>query len=344
MADILNEKLGDSIYLLPPDWNTTSHFPSPRELQYKIILKDKADIPKQASQDMEESSDEEDKKEEEGLQKEITEEPETISQELYKMITLLGVSLKFNSERKIWNISSLSEKQLEKMMQKHEKELIVSNQLSFTRIFPGGFRVDSSNYDPIPGFMMGSQVIALNFQTNDLNLLLYLSRFMENGGIYSGYVLKPQFLRFGENSYADLFQKPKIELIIKVKTAQFLRPLVENEDVSDVIDPFIEVAIKGIEKDCCNKKTGTVMNNGLNPNFKGKNNKCIFKIHCPDMAMLLFSVFDENSLKNERVAWYALPVECLRSGYRMVPLRNCKNLDYFELSSIYCKIQIKKIG
>lgn len=37
----------------------------------------------------------------------------------------------------------------------------------FSRIYPKGTRISSSNYDPMPGFMVGSQIIALNWQTND---------------------------------------------------------------------------------------------------------------------------------------------------------------------------------
>lgn len=352
IAEILKEKLGEELYLLPSDWEKMKHFPSPKDLQYRILIKDKADLAGSSKNihdkkcesddsDGENEEEEEGKQEPKTLNKEVSlVKPANISQKLYSLITLFGVSLKIHGPREIWHISSLSENQLEKYMKKHEKELIAVNNASFTRIFPGGFRVDSSNYDPIPAFMAGSQVIALNFQKNDQNLLLYLSKFIENGGVYSGYVLKPDFLRENGFSYSS-FDKPRLEITIKIKSAQFLRPL-SNKEVTDVIDPFIEVACKGIEKDCAVKKTGIIQNNGLNPKFKGKNNKFVFKVHCPEIAMLLFSAYDENSLKNERVAWYALPVSCLRTGYRVVPLRNCEDLDYFELSSIFCKISIKK--
>lgn len=351
MADILQEKLKDSLFLLPKDWETMKDFPSPNELKYQILIKDKADLvrsnkkPETTTEDckLEEVSSEDENEEDKALTKEqSTEKTDNKSQKLVKLVTLFGTGMKFHSQREIWNISSLSESQLAKTLSKHQKELILANRYSFTRIFPGGFRVDSSNYDPIQGFMAGSQVIALNFQTNDMNLMLYLSKFMENGGIYSGYVLKPAFLREGDVFYSD-FLKPKLEVVVKVKTAQFLRPLKQEDQVGDVIDPFVEVAIRGMDKDCKSERTGTVKNNGLNPSFKGKNNRFVFNLHCPDVAMLVFSVFDENKLKNERVAWYALPVSCVRQGYRVVPLRNCVNLDFFELSSIYVKIEVRRI-
>lgn len=59
-----------------------------------------------------------------------------------------------------------------------------------------GTRVDSSNYDSMYGFLAGSQIVALNFQTKDFNLLIYLSKFYENGGFQCGYVLKPEWMRY----------------------------------------------------------------------------------------------------------------------------------------------------
>ena len=106
-----------------------------------------------------------------------------------------GCHLKFNDpNRTIWHISSLGEAKVTKHLSNNEEELIELIKKSFIRTYPGGLRFDSSNYDPVPAFISGAQVIALNFQTNDASLLLYLSRFMENGGIECGYALKPQFM------------------------------------------------------------------------------------------------------------------------------------------------------
>ena len=345
MAEILVEILGNMLYYLPNTWESMISFPSPKELKHKVLIKDKADL-KPEEPCLSDNDEEKDLTLEKNASSTDPSKEKTtdkiVSLKLFKLITVFGTHLKLGHERYIWSISSLSEKQLEKLMEKKEFDIINVNKSSFTRIFPGGFRVDSSNYDPIIGFMAGSQVIALNFQTNDMNLLLYLSKFMDNGGIYSGYVLKPEFLRntFVFKGYKE-YNKPVMNISIEVISAQFLRPLeVIEESVSDFLDPFIEIAVKGIDIDNKVVRTGTVMNNGLNPNFKGKNNIYQFDICCPEIAMLMFTVYDENNLKNEKVAWFAMPMTCMRSGYRVVPLRNVKNLDFFDLSSIYCKIDI----
>jgi phosphatidylinositol phospholipase C, delta len=43
------------------------------------------------------------------------------------------------------------------------------HQTLFTRVYPKGTRFDSSNYSPMPGWAVGAQLVALNFQTNDIN-------------------------------------------------------------------------------------------------------------------------------------------------------------------------------
>jgi hypothetical protein len=66
------------------------------------------------------------------------------------------------------------------------------------RVYPAGARVDSSNYNPVPAWNSGCQIVALNFQTHSLPLWLNQGRFMDNGGC--GYVLKPTSLRAGEGA------------------------------------------------------------------------------------------------------------------------------------------------
>jgi hypothetical protein len=64
---------------------------------------------------------------------------------------------------------------------------------NFSRIYPKGTRVDSSNYNPCPVFAIGAHMVALNYQVNDLGLQLNSGYFRLNGSC--GYVLKPQWLR-----------------------------------------------------------------------------------------------------------------------------------------------------
>lgn len=53
------------------------------------------------------------------------------------------------------------------------------NQLS--RVYPKGSRMDSSNYDPMPMWNCGCQMVSLNYQTPDRSMQLNEGRFMRNG-------------------------------------------------------------------------------------------------------------------------------------------------------------------
>lgn len=64
-------------------------------------------------------------------------------------------------------------------------------------MYPEGTRIDSSNLDPIPMWMAGAQMVALNTQTHDIPNLLNDGLFRQNGG--SGYVLKPEYMLHEES-------------------------------------------------------------------------------------------------------------------------------------------------
>lgn len=66
--------------------------------------------------------------------------------------------------------------------------------------------------------------------------MLYHARFLQNGGLYSGYVLKPDFLRKGDKTFSD-FKNPECELKITVISASQLKQ--HRLDNEDIIDPFI---------------------------------------------------------------------------------------------------------
>lgn len=266
------------------------------------------------------------------------------SELLVKLITIFGCKFVLNDpSRHPWNISSLSEDKVIKQLQTSAEDFINHNKWTLTRTYPGGLRIDSSNYDPMPAFITGCQVIALNFQTNDLNLQIYLSRFMANGGINCGYVLKPDFMLSSTKipKYPKEFNKPVFELSIKLISGIQLKPMKKND--ADIIDPFVEVSLRGLPvEEKSNKlfRTSTIKNNGFNPRFDKVYN---FLVFCPELAVLVFQVYDEDKMSNELIGSYAIPVEYLRTGYRVVPLKNSQDFRYIENSYIFCKIEKKII-
>jgi phosphatidylinositol phospholipase C delta len=127
----------------------------------------------------------------------------------------------------------------------------------YSRIYPKGVRVDSSNFNPAPAWASGNQMVALNYQTNDLGYEVNCGKFSENGNC--GYVLKPAYML---NPQAK--RSPGIRMTIQIISAQQL-PKPVNEKKGEVIDPFVKIFISDRNEDSIEFKTSTIHDNGFNP-------------------------------------------------------------------------------
>ena len=120
-----------------------------------------------------------------------------------------------------------------------------------------GIRIDSSNYDPTPAWAAGNQLVAMNWQTNDLAYEINIGRFMENGNC--GYVLKPEYML---NDKA--VRSPGVKLTVRIISGQQL-PKPGGAEVGEVVDPFVAIHINGVPIDTAHYQTKTSIDNGFNP-------------------------------------------------------------------------------
>lgn len=60
------------------------------------------------------------------------------------------------------------------------------------RTYPGGMRIDSSNFNPIQFWQFGLQMVALNYQTSDVPMAVNAAMFEQAGNC--GYTIKPRAL------------------------------------------------------------------------------------------------------------------------------------------------------
>jgi len=60
---------------------------------------------------------------------------------------------------------SVSERTGLRIMKENKADWIKHNFNHITRVYPKGFRLNSTNYDPLPYWSTGSQLVALNWQT-----------------------------------------------------------------------------------------------------------------------------------------------------------------------------------
>ncbi|KAG7260245.1 hypothetical protein CRUP_037029 [Coryphaenoides rupestris] len=227
-----------------------------------------------------------------------------------------------------------------------EASLAVADATSFirhnadklSRIYPAGSRTDSSNYNPVPFWNVGCQIVALNFQTRCADMSVYQGRFLVNG--HSGYVLKPSYLRDPTSEFdpITLTRGPWLQhkhLHIMVISGQQL-PKVKAK-MSSIVDPLVRVEVHGVPADVASKETVVVANNGFNPAW---NENFQFDVYVPDLALLRLQVEDHDSASgNEFIGQYTLPITSLQMGYRHVPLLN-KNGDPLPSSGLFVHIML----
>ena len=112
-----------------------------------------------------------------------------------KTLPHAGKSLTFGN---FTEMSSLSEDKVAQWLNADNCSTLLNyNQRQFTRVYPRGFRLDSSNYDPIRMWNTSVQMVAINYQREDTEMQLNQAKFyLQNGSC--GYVLRPDFM-FGKN-------------------------------------------------------------------------------------------------------------------------------------------------
>uniref|UniRef100_F6WWF3 1-phosphatidylinositol 4,5-bisphosphate phosphodiesterase gamma n=1 Tax=Macaca mulatta TaxID=9544 RepID=F6WWF3_MACMU len=243
---------------------------------------------------------------------------------------------KIGTERACYrDMSSFPETKAEKYVNKAKgKKFLQYNRLQLSRIYPKGQRLDSSNYDPLPMWICGSQLVALNFQTPDKPMQMNQALFMT--GRHCGYVLQPSTMR---DEAFDPFDKSSLRglepcaISVEVLGARHL-----PKNGRGIVCPFVEIEVAGAEYDSTKQKTEFVVDNGLNPVWPAK--PFHFQISNPEFAFLRFVVYEEDMFSDQNfLAQATFPVKGLKTGYRAVPLKNNYSED-LELASLLIKIDI----
>ncbi|XP_042187658.1 1-phosphatidylinositol 4,5-bisphosphate phosphodiesterase gamma-1-like [Callorhinchus milii] len=233
------------------------------------------------------------------------------------------------------DMSSFPETKAEKYANRTRgKRFLLYNQRQLSRVYPKGQRLDSSNYDPLPMWGCGSQLVALNFQTPDKPMQLNQTIFSMNGKC--GIVLQPEIMRdenfdpFDKNSLRGL---EPITVQLQILGARHL-----PKNGRSIVCPFVEVEVCGAEYDNSKFKTEVVADNGLAPVWLCK--QLVFDISNPTFTFLRFSVYDEDMFSDPNfLAQATYPVTGLKTGYRSVPLKNSYS-EELELASLLVHIEI----
>lgn len=231
-------------------------------------------------------------------------------------------------------MSSFPETKVEKWISPNNCQFFIKyHEIQFSRVYPKGARIDSSNYDPVRMWNCGCQMVALNYQTPDRPMQLNQGKFLQNGRC--GYVLRPSFMfdeKYNPYNRSSLCNIDPVSLSIRVIAARHLM-----KSGRGIVSPFVEVEVVGSDLEPNKYKTGIIRDNGLNPIW---NESFDFYLSNPALSLLRFVVQDEDMFGDPNFLGQATyPVTCLRSGYRSVLLKN-EFSEELELASLLIHLNI----
>lgn len=146
------------------------------------------------------------------------------------------------------------------MVAKNHTTIIAHCQQQLVRVYPAAMRFDSTNFNAIPIFDAGCQIVALNYQNHHKTTQAYKAKFRDNGAC--GYLLKPEFMRT-PGFDVNLFEASRRPWLYRVRvlSGQHL-PKPPGTPNRDIVDPYVTVQVMGRDYDKRKMRTKVVKNNG----------------------------------------------------------------------------------
>ncbi|XP_071494075.1 uncharacterized protein [Diadema antillarum] len=230
-----------------------------------------------------------------------------------------------------WELPSLGEMRASNLAATRAKEFAAFTTHNLCRVYPSAYRIDSSNFNPQPMWNCGCQLVALNYQTEGRSMQLLRAKFRANGN--TGYVLKPKILRqdgtpFDPSNPSSALDVQRKQLTIHVISGQQLPKPPQSllGERGEIIDPYVEVEVVGLPRDCTKAQTKTVQDNGFNPVWD-----CImtFPISLPELTLVRFVVWDEDPIGRDFIGQATFPFSSVAQGYRHIHLEGLDHATIF---------------
>ncbi|EDO46562.1 predicted protein [Nematostella vectensis] len=235
-----------------------------------------------------------------------------------------------------WEVISIPEPRAYRFTDTKATQFTRYTRYKLCRIYPAGYRIDSSNPNPQTFWNCGCQLVALNYQTEGRMLQINRGKFRANGNC--GYVLKPDILCKESQSFDPMTRKDipgvsKKVLKIRVISGQQLPKPKDSilGDRGEIIDPYVEVEIIGIPADTSKYRTKTVIDNGFNPVWE---ETMVFLLNFPDIALVRFVVWDEDPIGRDFIGQMTLPFQSIMPGFRHV------HLEGLDQATVFCHVTI----
>jgi len=211
------------------------------------------------------------------------------------------------------------------------------------RSFPSWKVADGTthlNYNPVAQWAVGCQLVSMDFQVSDEHLLVNDGRFRMNGS--SGYVLKPQYL-LKDGNPSEKWQHWKLHVLsgrcLPKPTGR--RGLLSSGHVNPYVRVYLYDGVTGKNSAKLLYSTASVDRNGLNPVWD-TSKEFEVAVERPSIADVLFAAWDKRSDgSSDFIAGAAVPVSCMREGYRSVSLYDSLHtkLGPFSFASLFVRAQ-----
>jgi len=351
MADILLSVLGDMLFV-DKIKEAEIHLPSPRFLRRKILVKakkSKFESKEEGSSEFDVDDDtDEDDNDSDSVDGSNKRKHKKVSIKLSNLVNYIH-AVKFpgfdGKDAKFFHMSSFKESKVKRILSDLDtaRNFVSYNTKQISRIYPGTKRQDSSNLKIMEPWSAGCQIVSLNYQTEDRQNHLNRAMFKANAGC--GYILKPKFLRDAAINYSPISPSgldrslfPILILSIEILSGQHI-PRPKGVDEGEIIDPYVEVRIRGHPDDYYEpenrKETKAVRNNGFNPTWR---EAFVFTLKVPDLAILDLKVKDHSrSGKDQHLGSYAVRVIDMQEGYRRAYLVDYSGRE-LKPASLFLKI------
>ena len=306
-----------------------------------------------------------------------------------KIISSLGSlavytrGIKFNNftfdQSKHYNhVFSLGERRFEDLCRfpDQKAQLEKHNMNYLMRVYPAGYRIQSSNPDPLIFWRRGVQMVALNWQTYDLPMQMNEAMFA-SGTDRLGYVLKPRELRESVSIQEEI-DEPSIHGLGKVrkKVIKFSVDIISGQQLprphgikaTETIDPYVEIELFSAEDKAKGVASGTggqdasarhgmsgigsphrrrtrvVSANGFNPLFNDSFGLSL-ETKYPSLVFVRWTVWNSQDGQNyqsnsnaEPLATFTAKLSSVQQGYRHIPLFDHHG-EQFMFATLFCKIK-----
>ncbi|CAF0762699.1 unnamed protein product [Adineta steineri] len=238
------------------------------------------------------------------------------------------------------------------------RSMILFNQNHFTRVYPDFSRRswNSHNFEPIPHWSAGCQMVALNFQMPgfyefqsysiyfyqilflDRQMHYNAGRFAANGG--SGYILMPKYIRLF-NKYMPEIDTLSMLIKIRVVAVRHLR----TDQAKSIIKVQIKITIISKKKSAENQICSTTINGPCGIWDSKQSTSKHDQLHADnrlqsdnsEVDLLYFEVLTDNE---DFCGQSTIPLSSLRAGIRSLPLYDKFN-ERLDMSTLLLDINFK---